>query len=341
MCKGLYKKITLMTLMVFSTSINAQIGGDHAYSFLALPSAPRQAALGGTNITNYDADVTTAFQNPATINAEMNNALAINFGKMYGDVSYGTAAFSKNFRENRNFHIGVTYLHYGTLEGYDELGQKTQDFSGSDVALSVGYSYHLDNTPFYFGTNIKLISSQLETYHSLGAAADIAGMYVNPDTGWNVAFAFRNIGMQITTYNDLQEKMPFEMVLGFSKKLENVPIRWHLTLEQLQKWNVSFANPNRSQTNLDGEIIEENVSFVNNVLRHVILGLEFFPEKKFNLRLAYNFRKGEEMKILEQRHFSGLSAGFGFAYKNLRFDYTYMRYTTAANTSFFGVAIKL
>jgi hypothetical protein len=27
-----------------------------------------------------------------------------------------------------------------------------------------------------------------------------------------------------------------------SQELENVPIRWHLTLENLQQWNIAFSN---------------------------------------------------------------------------------------------------
>jgi hypothetical protein len=59
-------------------------------------------------------------------------------------------------------------------------------------------------------------------------------------------------------------------------------------LENLQQWNVRFSNPARSQASLDGGVVEEEVSFINNAMRHVILGAELFPRKGFNLRLGYN-----------------------------------------------------
>ncbi len=80
---------------------------------------------------------------------------------------------------------------------------------------------------------------------------------------------------------------------------------------------------------------------MNNALRHVILGAEIFTGRSFNLRVGYNFRRGEELKIEDQRNFSGFSFGFGLRFNNLRFDYSYSRYTLAANTSLFGVMIKL
>jgi hypothetical protein len=85
------------------------------------------------------------------------------------------------------------------------------------------------------------------------------------------------------------------------------PVRWHLTLENLQQWNIA-SNPRKSRVINDGSTTEEKVSFINNALRHVILEWELFP-KSFNLRLGYNFRRAEELRLLEQRNFSGVSLG--------------------------------
>lgn len=131
-----------------------------------------------------------------------------------------------------------------------------------------------------------------------------------------------------------------EIMAGISQEVENVPIRWHLTFENLQQWNIAFSNPNRAQNSLDGGATSEKVSFFNNALRHVIIGAELFPAKSFNLRFGYNFRRGEELKLLEQRNFSGISLGFGLKMGRLKFDYSYSRYTLAANTSLFGLTIN-
>ena len=86
---------------------------------------------------------------------------------------------------------------------------------------------------------------------------------------------------------------------------------------------------------------EEKVTLLKNVIIHTILGMELFPDRGFNIRLGYNFRRGEELKIVDQRNFSGITAGFGLKINKLKFDYTYARYTVAANTSLFGVTINL
>jgi hypothetical protein len=336
------RKLVVLFLLLVTTTHFGQIGGKYVYQFLNLAQSPRQAALGGKVLTVVDFDVNQAFYNPATINQEMSNRLSVNYGSYFGEVSYGTAAYAYTWdRHVQTFHAGVSYINYGTFEGRDELGNLTSDFTGSETALSLGYAYNIPWTNMYLGANVKLISSTLETYNSWGAATDIGFLYIDDKNDINYAISVRNLGFQIKPYDNVNEKLPLSIDAGISQLLEHVPIRWHLTLENLQQWNIAFSNPNRAEGNLDGGSNEEKVSFLNNALRHVIVGAELFPEKGFNLRLGYNFRRGEELRIVDQRNFSGISVGVGLRFGKVKFDYSYSRYTVAANTSLFGLMIDL
>ena len=336
------RKLLFLFSFLLSATTFGQIGGKSVYQFLNLAQSPRQAALGGKTVTVVDYDVNQAFYNPATINAEMHNRLSANYGSYFGEVSYGTAAYAYTYdRHLQTFHAGISYVNYGTFEGRDELGNLTSDFTGSEAALSVGYAYNIPWTDMFVGANAKLISSTLESYNSWGAAVDLGFLYVDYDNDINYGLTVRNLGFQIKPYQDTNEKLPLAIDAGISQLMENVPIRWHMTFENLQQWNIAFSNPNRAEGSLDGGSEEEKVSFFNNALRHVILGAELFPEKGFNIRLGYNFRRSEELRILEQRHFSGISVGFGIRFGKVKFDYSYSRYTVAANTSLFGLMIDL
>lgn len=337
----LHKRLIFFFLLVSLTG-SSQIGGKYVYQFLNLAQSPRQAALGGKTVTVVDYDVMQAIYNPAVLNIDMHKQLSVNYGSYYGEVSYGTAAYAYTWDQHvQTFHAGVQYVNYGTFEGYDELGNRTSDFTGSEAALSFGYAYNVPWTNFYMGANLKLISSTLESYNSWGAATDIGFLYIDEKNDINFGLSIRNVGFQIKPYADTNEKLPLSIDFGVSQLLEHIPIRWHLTLENLQEWNIAFSNPNRSQETLDGNVEEEKVSFINNALRHVIIGAELFPEKGFNIRLGYNFRRAEELRIVDQRNFSGISAGFGLRIGKLRFNYSYSRYTVAANTSLFGLIINL
>ncbi|MPT34031.1 MAG: type IX secretion system protein PorQ [Flavobacterium sp.] len=195
------KKILTSFFLILTALSYGQIGGKYTYQFLNLVTSPRQAALGGKTVTIYDNDVNQAIYNPATINVEMDNHLSVNYGSYYGEVTYGTAAYAYTWdRHVQTFHAGVNYVNYGTFEGYDETGNRTSDFTGSEIALSFGYAYNIPWTDIHIGANAKLISSTLESYNSFGAAVDLGAIYVDEDNDINIGLAVRNVGMQITTY---------------------------------------------------------------------------------------------------------------------------------------------
>ena len=336
------RKIVLFFCLLICTSFYAQVGGETTYQFLNLVSSPRQAALGGKVFTNVDYDVTQGLFNPATINVEMDNQLAVNYTSYMGGISYGTASYAYTVdRRTQTVHAGVTYVNYGSFNGYDEAGNSTGTFSGSETALSFGYAKQIGYSDFYLGGNLKLITSKLEQYSSLGAAVDLGLIYINDYLDFNAALVVRNLGSQITTYAGLNERIPFEVAFGMSQRLENVPIRWHVTLENLQEWPIARPNPARTTSDLGGNQTSEKIGFLGQVIRHTILGAEIFPEGGFNIRLGYNFRRGEELRIVDQRNFSGLSAGISIKMNKMRFSYTHAKYTSAANSNFFGLQIDL
>lgn len=335
-------KVLILLTSLLATSAIAQIGGRSTYQFLNLVNNPRMAALGGKTVTNYDYDPIQGLFNPAAINPEMDNQLSINYNNYIGDVNYGTVGYAYLWdRRTQVINAGVTYINYGNFEGYDEQGNETSDFSGGEVAVSVGHARNIPFSNFHYGANVKLISSKLEQYTSFGVALDIGLMYHYEDWDLQITGVARNLGTQIEPYDVEIEQLPFELIFGISQSLERIPIRWHLTLENMQRWNVAFSNPDRETTDLEGVTTGENINFFDHAIRHVIVGIELFPESGFNLRLGYNFRRAEELRILNRRAFAGISAGFGIKLNKLRLNYAYSKYNTAASTSFFGVQIDL
>ena len=336
------KKIALFCFTLISSYCFAQLGGQSTYQFLNLVSSPRQAALGGKVLTNIDWDVTQGIYNPSAINVEMDNQFALNYTSYLGGVKYGTAAYAYTVdRRVQTYHAGITYINYGDFDGYDEDGNATGTFSGAETALSFGYALQIGYSDFYEGANIKLINSSLEQYNSFGAATDLALMYIDERLEFQGTLVVRNLGTQITTYAGTQESLPFEVAIGLSQTLENIPLRWHLTFDNLQQWPIGEPNPARATTDLEGNQTQEKVGFLAQVVRHTILGAELFPSKGFNIRLGYNFRRAEELRIEDQRNFSGLSAGFSVKLNKMRFSYTHAKYTAASNSNFFGLQIDL
>ncbi|MCH1548043.1 MAG: type IX secretion system protein PorQ [Flavobacteriaceae bacterium] len=335
-------KIIKFLFLIFFFNVNAQVAGESVYQFLNISSSPRQLALGGKEITYFGSNVNQPLINPSSINVLMDNNFSINYSNYISDISYGSASYAYTFDNRSNtLHFGVSYIDYGNFDGYDEQGNSTNSFTGKESAISVGYSTKINNLPVYFGANIKLITSTLEQYNSLGLSSDIGFLYINDNSDLNIGFVIRNIGVQLKAYDENKEKLPFEVDLGFSQLLENAPLRWNITIENLQKWNIGLSNPSRIISDLDGNITTEKVSFLNNLFRHLIVGAEIFPENSFNVRVGYNFKRGEELKIIDQSNFSGLTFGFGMKFNKLQVNYSHAKFSSAANTSLIGMIIDL
>lgn len=334
-------RILFLLVSIITTSVQSQVGGRSTYQFLNLVTSPRQAALGGKTVSNYDYDPTQALFNPASINPEMDNQLSLNYFNHIGDIKYGSAAYAYLWdRRTRVLHTGITYINYGKFDGYDEFGNQTNSFTGSEVAVSFGHARNIYKN-FHVGVNLKFISSKLEQYSSFGGALDIGVMYVYEDWDLHITGVARNIGTQFTAYDTEYEPLPFELIFGISQTLQNIPIRWHFTLENMQQWKIAFPNSARDITDLEGNTTTEKINFIDHAFRHMIIGIELFPESGFNIRLGYNLRRGEELRILERRAFAGLSAGFSLRLNRMRFSYSYVKYSTAASTSNLGLNINL
>ena len=335
------KKLLFILFLVLSNITFSQVGGEHAYNFLNVTTSARQAALGGEVLTLYD-DINQPLWNPSTINKELDNHMSASYVDFLADINYGSLSFAHLI--NRRFgtlHAGITYVNYGKFIAADENGVETGTFNARDLAFSIGYAYRIPNSNFYSGANIKLISSSIENFTSSGAAFDFGLTYLDYTKPYIFTAVIRNVGYQISAFDEVRETLPMEIAIGASYKLENVPLQWHITINSLQKWNISVQNPSDTQTTIGGEATNNKISFINNTFRHITVGAEFFPEKDFNLRLGYNFRRGRELRLTDSRTFAGLSAGFGLKMNRIKLNYAFTKFHPVSNTNTFTLNINL
>ncbi|WP_457616835.1 type IX secretion system protein PorQ [Lutibacter sp.] len=334
------KKIVLY-LFFLSYSTYSQVGGENIYNFLNLTASAKQAALGGNVITLLD-DVNQPLWNPSTINVALDNQLSVNYMNYIADLNLVSASFAHMV--SRNFgtlHTGITYLNYGQFIEANEDGIETGTFTAYDLTFSVGYSYNIFKTDFYVGANIKLINSVIDNYTSFGIGSDFGLLYYNEYLPYVFTISIRNVGYQISTYDQNREKLPFQVALGMSYKLENVPIKWHFTFDNLQKWNLAYSNPSNSTIDINGVVEEEKISFFDNAIRHFSVGAELFPEGGFSLRMGYNFRRASELMLVDKRTFAGFTAGFGLKMNKMMLNYAFSKYHPASNVNTFSLLINL
>ena len=336
-----FRKVLFFSFLLNYLSMNAQVGGEEVYQFLNLSTSARQVALGGDVLTIID-DVNQPIWNPSVISANIDNKLSVNYTSYLAGINIGSLSYAKTIsRRFGTIHGNIKYLDYGTLIGADEQGNETGDFKANDIAISIGYAINIPWTNLYFGSNVKIINSNISNFSSTGISTDLAILYHNPYQPFIITLVARNIGTQIQTFNGEQERLPFRLALGGSYKLDHVPLKWYVTLDNLQQWNLSVPNPSDQTTDLEGNVSQEEVGFIGNALRHVVIGAELFPESAINLRIGYNFRRAAELKLQNARTFSGISFGFGLKMNKIKLNYAYSRFHSAVNASTFSLLIDL
>ncbi len=330
----------LSFLFVYISSFS-QIGGEQVYNFLNVPVSARQASLGGKALTILD-DVNQPYWNPSVINQNLDNKISINYINFLGDINYASFSYARFFSK----HIGTFYANISVADYGDFLRTNTEgiilgNFKSRDLVFNIGYARNLPWTNLYAGVNLKAINSNIDNYSSLGIATDVSIIYYNHNKPFVITTVLRNYGYQINKYTDVKEKLPMEILLGFSYDLTDIPLRWYITMDNLQKWNVSVENPSDIQNTLNSNAGSSKISFIGNSMRHFIVGAEFFPKGNFNLRLGYNFRRARELRLVERRTFSGLNFGFGLKMGRYKLHYAYSKYHPSSNTSTFSLDINL
>ncbi len=315
------------------------------YNFLSYGYASRITALGSGLISVYDDDPTLLMVNPSLIGVRHHNTLSLDFTNYFASTNYAAALYSYTFPKAGSFAIDARYVNYGKFIGTDETGAETGNFSVNDLALSVGWGREL-SPHFTIGAALKLIYCGYESYHSFGIAADVAGSYFNTENRLSLTLLAKNIGTEIKPfYPGNLERLPFDLQFALSQRLAYVPIRYHISLHSLYRWNMNYYgadNPFMETDALTNTLIyPSKVSqFFDNFFRHIIFGIEIEPSKYFSIQLAYNHNIHQEMKVLSRHSMAGFSYGFMLNIKGLRFGFSRLQYAPGASPNCINLSLN-
>lgn len=306
-------------------NLTAQVtGGQHVFGFLSLPGSARISALGGSAIATRDADVALAIANPALLNQAMKGQLSFNHSFLPTGIGHGLASAGfYSSKLNSSFHTSMQYISYGTFDQTDIYGNVTGSFKANEYALSVGIGRELYER-VSLGANIKAVYSLFESYESTAIAGDLAAVFHDTASNTNIALVMRNFGKQLSTYNGISEDLPYEMQLGFSKKLRYLPFRFSVIYQYLNSWNIRYDDPEAEEDIFFfGENTGGGNEFLDNLARHFVVNGEFLfgRAENFRLRFGYNHLKRKELSVNNLRSLTGFSFGFGLKVNRFRIEY--------------------
>jgi hypothetical protein len=334
------KKIILFILLIVPVmASNAQTGGDNVYEFLNLTHSGLVSSVGGSNVSLNTDNLNLAYHNPALLNSNMNKNVVLNYVNYFAGVNYGLAMYSQSFEKTGSFAAGITYLNYGSFTEADPSGVITGSFTASEYAFSMIYSREID-TLFSAGINFKPVLSHLEKYTSFGFAFDIGAGYHNRSGLFSAGLVIRNAGLQVTKYaGEERQKLPFEIQAGFSQKLAHAPFRFSLTLKHLEKYDLTYQYNNDDTSSVTKDFLESS-EFLENMMRHVVVGVELIPHKNFYLSTGFNYQRRQELQVESKISTVGFSWGFGITTSYLNIEFGRATYHLAGSSSHISLILK-
>lgn len=336
----------LLFLLCSLTLSKAQIGGNYVYPFLSTPYSARLAALGGALVAIYDDDPSLISYNPANIAPKFHSYLSVNGTDYLNSGVYASALYSHTFEKVGSFAFEMRTLNYGKFVHTNEQGEELGHFYAGDYAATIGWGRALDSN-WSVGANLKMIVADYEQYSSFGLAVDVAASYYNPKKDIALAFLIKNVGSEIKPFTPGNyEKLPFDLQIAFSQRLQHLPVRYHISLHSLYKWKMSYVGEN--DPFLEYDVISGEPKYpskfsqgVNNFFHHFIFGIEVIPIKQLSLFLSYNHHRNREMYILQKKTMAGFSYGFMLNFQNIQFTFARSHFATGATPNYVTLSLNI
>lgn len=306
------KHILFGAWMACCLSVTAQTSGT-VFNFLALPYSAAHNAHGGANVSlGMEGDLGFAMNNPALLNASLHDNLQLNYAYYGSSMNFAGVAYGRNWGDNYTAYV-IHYLNYGSMPEADIYGNLTgRHFSANDVMFEAIYARQL-GPMFRVGASLKPVYSKYETYSSFALGADVGAYFTLPDSTFQMGLTLQNIGWQLKGFYSVEsgqklDMMPLNLQLGISYKLAHAPLRFSLTIHNMQRWNMAYATYN-----------DESVKWLDNLFRHTVWSVDILPKKNvFWATLSYNHRRHMDLKTPNVISLSGFSLGTGIHVKSVR-----------------------
>jgi len=336
---GIYFFICLAFQCLSLRAAAQTLGGNSAYNFLKLPNTPQLSALGGVNVSNINNDAGMAFNNPSLLRQDMHEQLHVSFNNMYAGVKNYHAVFAYHYDKwKTNFAAGVHFIDYGTIAQTDPSGNIYGNFHPVDYAVQLSASRQYAEK-WHYGIAVKFINSSYGFYRSNALALDAGVSWFDTTHLLQISLLMKNMGTQLKKYlNSTPDDLPFDVQLGFSKKLTNAPVQFSLTAHHLHQFNIQY---NDTAFNNSNDFRSDSKSFsFDKIFRHFVAAAQVFAGNKLELTLAYNYLLHKELSITNTANgFTGLSFGLGVLFRKIQIRYARSHYQN--NTGYNQLGLNL
>ncbi|HTO14264.1 MAG TPA: type IX secretion system protein PorQ [Edaphocola sp.] len=342
-------KSLILTFFLISFQQYAQsqiVGGTHAFEMLNVSNSAHVSALGGLTPAIPDQDVSLAWQNPALYRPGVHNQLSFNYNLFFADIKIMNLQYAYYVPKLKTtFGGGIQSINYGTFQAADIYGISLGEVQANDIAVSFSASRSYGER-WRYGATLKYAHSVLADRTAGALLTDVGVVYHDTSNSITLGIVARNMGFMTKKYNpnNLAEPLPFDVNIGFTKELKNVPLKLFVVAHHLYQWDIRYNNPADKKNNIffnDSVEVKDKNKFVDNMFRHLNFGTELILGKRLGVTLAYNHLRRGELSTLESKGMAGFSLGTSLYLNRLQVHYARSIMATAGAYNEFGLNLSL
>lgn len=305
------------------TTTFSQAGGQTSYDFLNLTEVARFSSLGGQNVSLNDSiEPNTFLFNPALLHDSSSHQLSFSNLPFYADIKKIGFTYVWNHTKTGTIGINFQSLNYGTITERTIDGTEIGTFSPNEYAITISKAHTIE--PFSLGANLKFVGSNFGSYSSSAVMMDIGGAFIHPKRDFVIGLVFKNFGFPLKSFSNERTRLPIDIQLGISYKLEHLPLKLSITGHNLIRPDIQYINPEfHNSYNSDGELESDEKNLAAQIFRHMTFAGEFLFSKNFHVRIGYNHQRRAELSLANTR--SGAGFSFGGMIRLKAFEVNYSR----------------
>lgn len=318
----------LLVIFLATENTSAQSNSSSIYRFLEIAPTAGVSALGGNHVGYRHGDFSLMHLNPAYVGSDKGMAVSGSYINFLGEANMGFTSLKLDEKDWGSLSFGIRYVGYGEFDFLDAQGDNYGSFTASDFAVSGAYSRWISNN-LRAGAELSLIHSTYADVRSSGISLAGGLLYNVPEQNFSAGLSIRNLGSQISNYDEAREPLPLNISAGFSKKPESFPFLIIFTLNELNDWNRELHSD------------EISPSFLESVMRHTLVGGEVNLGRSVTVRLGYDHYLHEMTKSNENFDLAGMAFGVGINIGDLSFDISRNSYSDLGGLTRLSLKTKL
>jgi hypothetical protein len=292
-------RIKIASALCLAALAAPAFGGVNSVASLADPlgnggASARALGMGSAFVGLAD-DSSALFWNPAGLGTLQNAEVALHHNSWLAGIIQETLVGALPLGRLGGAALSANYVNYGSLAGYDESGNRTDNYSPTRFGMGAGWG--IEVLPRVFaGAALKASTQTIADSSYTNVSADLGALWI-PEPNIRLGLSYANVGTPVAGYALAQA-----LRLGGS-------------------YGVDFSPSNRLLLALSSSIEPSGVNKVQ-------LGLEDMISSMLALRLGY------QAGLADSRidGLSGLTAGLGIRYEGFGLDYAWLPYGDLGST---------